>query len=154
NTWQRLPQPPWMPIWDPATGGAMHGYDHSAIDPQGRGFYHRPFGTTPQTHRYDMDTEVWTDLPSLDPSAIAYDACCIGLEYFPEMHALIYVSAGDIAKWDKATNQWSRINQSTLPMGGYHNFAECNPVHHVAVFGGGIGDGSGGERKIYELSSA
>ncbi|MGH7393910.1 MAG: hypothetical protein ACREM3_31295, partial [Candidatus Rokuibacteriota bacterium] len=28
NTWQQLPRPSWMP------SGTMHGYDHSAIDPE------------------------------------------------------------------------------------------------------------------------
>ena len=41
NTWQREPKPYWLPI-NVTTGAlAMHGYDHSAINPAAREFYHR-----------------------------------------------------------------------------------------------------------------
>jgi len=45
NTWRTLPQPAWIGKW------TMHGYDHNAIDPASRVFYHFPFGDKARTVR-------------------------------------------------------------------------------------------------------
>src|SRR5947209_6356703 len=61
NTWQMLPKPGWFPC-TPST--AMHGYDHTAIDPVHHRLYHRPYNDM-VVRRLDLTTNTWTDLPAI-----------------------------------------------------------------------------------------
>lgn len=147
NNWQTLTKESWMVA---GTGSAMHGYDHSGIDPATGAFYHRPYNSR-NVYRYLNGT--WTALPAITGSIMGYNSCCAGVEYFPEMKGLIYVSIesgtnGTVILWDQTTNTWKRL-ASGLPMGDYHNFAEYNPVHKVVLFGGGNGN-----QNIYKLSAS
>ena len=136
NTWRILPQPGWI------GQGTMHGYDHNAVDPAHRAFYHFPFGDKSRiARRYDLAKNEWTDLPKLEPSE--YLACAVGLAYFPELESLIVANGGggkgSIHAFRPRTGQWSTLARD-LPMGTYHNFAEYNPVRKTILFGGGNGN--------------
>ncbi|MGD1876731.1 MAG: hypothetical protein ACFB13_04430 [Kiloniellaceae bacterium] len=146
NTWRREARQPWF---FSGAGGASHGYDHSAIDPNGRAFYNRPAGFT-NAYRFDIDKQTWSETPSFKTD-LEYNQCCSALEYFPELGGLVFVSveravvnAAVLLLKDGAPT-WQRL-ASNLPMGNYHNFAEYNPVHQVLVFGGG-----NGSKALYKL---
>ena len=150
NTWQTLPTASWF---GGGPGIAMHGYHHSAINTSGRFLYHRPFGSA-VVQKYNLSTQTWDGLPDVS-GVINYISCCVAVTYFPERNSLVYASIdsgtnGAVAEYSEQTGQWQRI-QGNLPMGGYHNFAEYNPVHKVVLFGGGNNPGS---RKIYKLDAS
>ena len=151
NTWSILPQQSWFTVF------ASHGYDHGALDPVHRYFYFRPPGDLTM-HRWNIDTGVWTDMPQ--NTTIQYNACCVGIDYFPEMKGVIWISdennnLGGVTRLDDATVQWTRVGQAaTYQMGGYHNFAEYNPVYKVVVFGGGNPATSPSDsRKMWKLDA-
>lgn len=140
NSWRRIGK---LPKWS-------HGYDHSAIDPAGRSFFYRPYNTA-VIRRYDITSGNWNKLPSFK-SKIRDLSCCSGVEYFPELRALVYVSIsggkkGSVLLWSPKSNKWRKI-ASGLPMGTYHNFAAYNPVHRAVLFGGGNGPNG---KRIYSL---
>lgn len=148
NSWARLPRPSWM------GSATMHGYDHTAIDAQRRFLYHRPYPGGSSVHRYNIDTQSWSSLPAPPNSVMGYDNCCVGIDFFPELDAVVYASVesgndGALVKLDVTTNQWSRVTQPVLTMGTLHHFAEYNPVHKVVLFGGG--DGS---RNVYKVNAS
>jgi len=138
NTWQRLPRESWMNV----TTTPMHGYDHAGIDVAGQDYYFRPYGSM-TVHRYHIPSSTWTDLPAIPANVMAYENCCVGVEWFPERNALLYVSVesgtnGSAIEF--ASGQWRRLNPTpSLPIGEYHNFTEYNPVNKVMFFGGGNG---------------
>jgi len=128
NIWRRIDERSWG-----------HGYDHNAIDPTGRMFFYRSF-SNPVIERYDISSGNWESLPSLE-GKIDYISCCVGIEYFPELHGLVYISRekganGAALLWNSRSNSWLRLGAG-FPIGVYHNFAEYNPVHRVMLFGGG-----------------
>jgi len=128
NTWKTEPRPSWL--------GILHGYDHNAIDVQGRYFYFRTYGS-PNFFRYQIDNKVWTTLPSLNVGD--YVSCCFGVEYFPEMNGLFVTNTqgGGTYLLGNGANQWNKLGSITP--GGYQDFAEYNPVHKVMLFGGSNG---------------
>ncbi len=145
NSWRVLPEPYWFP------SEIMHGYDHNAID-AGRGiFYHRQYSQR-EVYRYDIAAGSWSQLPSVPVGVMGYSACCMGLEYFPEMNGLVL--AGSVTTgfpeeaylYSDTTAQWSRIASGT-PMGTYNHFVEYNPVHKEVLYGGG-----NGSRELYSIS--
>jgi len=145
NTWRVLPQPGWI------GKSTMHGYDHNAVDPVHRVFYHFPFGDKSRIgRRYDLAKNEWSDLPKLDPQE--YLACAVGVAYFPELEALVVANGGggkgSVHAFRPKTGQWTTLAHD-LPMGDYHNFAEYNPVRKVIVFGGG-----NGSPFLYKLDAA
>src|SRR6266850_2918811 len=88
NTWQMLPKPAWFPCLQ---GSAMHGYDHTAIDPINRKLYHRPYNDM-VVRRLDMASNTWADLPTIPSGVMANRNCCVGIAWFPERQSLIYAS--------------------------------------------------------------
>src|SRR2546422_6521540 len=148
NSWSILPEQSWF------TAYASHGYDHGAIDPGHRYFYFRPPNNL-TVYRWNIDTGAWTAMPS--NNVIQYNSCCVGLEYFPELHGVIWASDengdnGGLTRLNDATGQWGRVAQAAAyPIGDYHNFAEYNPVRKVMVFGGG--EGGAATRKIWKLDA-
>ena len=133
NRWKTLPQPAWI------GNGTKHGYDHNAIDPGSRTFYHFPFGNKARTvQKYDLARGEWSALPLLDPPE--YVACAVGVEYFPELGSLVVANGGggkgSVHAFDVKAGSWKTL-AGNLPMGVYHNFAEYNPVHKVMILGGG-----------------
>jgi len=149
NSWTELPSQSWFDI---PSGLGRHGLDHGAIDPEKGYLYFRKHDAL-NVYRYNLDTGTWTQMPN--NNIIQYNSCCVGIEYFPELHGVLWiggengVNAG-ITRLNDQTGQWDRIAQpAAYPMGGYENFAEYNPVHKVVLFGGGVG-GIGG-KKIYKL---
>jgi hypothetical protein len=148
NSWSILPQQSWF------TAFSSHGYDHGAIDPVNRYFYFRPPGNLTM-YRWNMDTRVWTAMPP--NNVIQYDSCCVGIDYFPELHGVLWASDenvdnGGVTRLNDATRQWDRIGQAAAyPMGELHNFAQYNPVYKVMVFGGG--QAGSAPRKIYKLDA-
>ncbi|MGH7393482.1 MAG: hypothetical protein ACREM3_29105 [Candidatus Rokuibacteriota bacterium] len=136
NTWQQLPRPAWMP------SGTMHGYDHSAIDPGRRFFYHRPYANN-TIRRYHIDTGVWTSLPN---PPLGGTACCNAIEYFPEMDGIVWVDAlGQVAIFRESTQQWTVLTTS-LGAGTTWQMAEYNPVNRLLVFALG--------NRLYQLSAS
>ena len=148
NTWSVLPSQDWF------TAFATHGYDHAAIDPVHRYFYFRPPGNTTMW-RYNLDNPSWTAMPR--NNVIQFNSCCVGIEYFPELRGVIWVSDenvddGGVVRLSDATGQWDRLGKgAAYPMGRYHNFAEYNPVRKVVVFGGG--EGGSATRQIWKLDA-
>ena len=135
NSWSTLPV---------FSSNATHGYDHNAIDPSRREFYHRRHSSA-DMWRFNIDNETWSPMPDLDASG--YIGVAGGMEYFPElgssgMLVLARGGANRLHKFDFSKNSWS--NQPNGSMGNYHNFAEYNPVHKLVIFGGG--NNSAGER--------
>jgi hypothetical protein len=134
NGWTTLARPAWF--WS-LTETAMHGYDHSGLDQATGLFYHSPFikgGGSRTIYRYNVRTNTWLS-PFMSPYS---SACCIGMEYFPEYHGLIFTdgAAGIYGCKIGATNTWQLL-KSGATMGDYHNMSEYNPVHKVVVGGGG-----------------
>jgi hypothetical protein len=130
NTWQELPREPWM---QPTS----HGYDHSGLNPATGELYHRPFNSR-TVYRYRPASGQWTALPPIPTSVMDYNNCCVGMDYFPALGALVYASAGNnnLIAWEEATQRWRPL-AGALGMVSYHHFAEYNPVRRVVVFGGG-----------------
>jgi hypothetical protein len=134
NTWSTLPQQSWFSAF------SSHGYDHGALDPVHRFFYFRPPGDL-TLHRWNIDTGTWTNMPQ--NNVIQFDACCVGIDYFPELKGVVWISdennnLGGVTRLDDATGQWTRVGQAAAyQMGGYQNIARYNPVYKVFVFGGG-----------------
>jgi hypothetical protein len=132
----------WREVNNIAWSGIGHAYDHSAVNPKGRLFYHRPYGST-TVYKYDIDANSWSSLPQISSSVMEYNDCCVALDYFPEMHSLLYFSLesganGSLIRFNETTNQWVRVGPGkNLPCGNYQMFSEYNPVHKVFWFGGG-----------------
>lgn len=124
NTWETLERPGWIP------DSTMHGYDHSAIDPGRRFLYHRPFANN-VVHRWDIDAQEWSELPSPPDNGVS---CCDALEFFPEMDGLLWShhSYGEMWLFSEASQEWSML--TTMPPGNTWQVAEYNPVHHVVLF--------------------
>lgn len=129
NTWRRLPRPAWL-----ATATFYHGYEHTALDPTRRILYHRPYNTN-TTKRYDIATQVWTDMPALsNPCGGCYDA----LEFFPDMDGVIWVrTTGEIYLFKESVGKWTLLKTVTNFRGGTWTIAEYNPRKHVIVFSSG-----------------
>lgn len=142
NTWQIQPKP----YWDctPSQNCLGHAYQHNTIDPSGNLYYHLYYST--DYFMLNRATGQWSQLPA--PSSII--ACCIGLEYFPEMNGggLFAVGEGRVFFYNSTSQKWSQL-ESSLKMGAYHNVAVYNPVHKIVVFGGG--DGS---RDLYKIDAS
>src|SRR2546422_2811883 len=153
NAWRILQeQNPWSSTWSPCGTTPMHGYDHTAIDPVHRKLYHRPYGSL-VVRKYDIPTQLWSDLPAIPSNVMSFSQCCVGVEWFPERNSLIYASiesstTGAVVEYSETKGQWSPI-AGNLAMGSYQNFAKYNPVYHVVLFGGGQGD-----THMYKLDSA
>ena len=128
----------------------MHGYDHSAIDPARRFFYHRPYNSQ-TVRRYNIDTQTWTSLPSL-PFA-DYNNCCDALEYFPELDGIVWIASnglagqnnGHVYLYKEATNQWTVLS-STVDLSDTWTLAQYNPVHKLMLFY------SAGTGALYKMS--
>lgn len=135
NAWKILPQPAWV------GKGTSHGYSHHGLDVERRYLYYLPFGNQNRTvHRYDIAADKWTDLPRLNPPE--YLACCMGVEYFPELDGLVLANGGGgkgaVHLFQEKTQKWTTLARD-LPMGVYHNTAQYSPVHKMVLFGGGNG---------------
>ena len=126
NRWTQEP----LPAWAGGQYGIAHGYEQSTIDPVTGRIYVRPFNST-SYYRWERSTKQWSSLPSGPNSAVA-----IALEWFPEMNGFLYVGGGEIHAYSESTGSWRSL-ATGLAMGGYHNVAHYNPVHKVAIVGGG-----------------
>lgn len=131
-----------------------HGYDHNAIDPATGAFYHRVYHTR-QVHKYDPALRSWSVLPEW-PSEYRI-AITGGLEYFPELGGLVYISGSGEGDRGYALlfkdGKWSEL-AVRLSFGDYHTFSEYNPVHKVVVFGGGEWFQQGESREMYKVDAA
>jgi hypothetical protein len=143
NKWTHQPKPSWA-------SGIGHGYDHSGIDVAGGYFFYRPYGRR-SVHKYDISAKSWTALPEIPSSVMSYNNCCMGMEFFPELGAggLIVVGNGNVHFYNKSTNLWSKMASGLAMSTQYQYFTEYNPVHKVAVFGGGNGSSD-----IHKLESS
>jgi hypothetical protein len=140
----------WSLALAPPVTPCGHGYDHSTFDSNSGMFVHRTFSDA-QVRRWDGSTWL-ADLPPAPSGA----SPAIGLAYFPELAlpdqpqgALVWAEYDRVQVLPHAAEQWV-----TLPLpadgwiGGIHNFAEHNPVHHTVLLGGGEGS-----RTLYRLSA-
>jgi chitodextrinase len=125
NSWREEAPPPFSL--------EIHGYDHNAINPARREFYHRPYGTQ-RVWRYHIDNKTWSQLPSINGN---YN-CCGGLVHFPERDRLFAVGNDDASMFDYSTGQWSLVT-SVIDTGPYHSTAEHSPAAQAVFFGGGSG---------------
>jgi hypothetical protein len=143
NTWKVMPKPDWV------GKGTSHGYSHHGFDAERGYLYYLPFGNQNRTvHRYDI-AEKWTALPKLNPPE--YLACCMGVEYFPELDGLVLANGGGgkgcVHMFQEKTQKWTTLARD-LPMGIYHNTAQYSPTHKVILFGGG-----NGSSELYKLDA-
>ncbi len=138
NSWSILPKADWF-------YGGRHAYDHNALDSVGRRFYHLEYSTF-DIHRYELDTGLWTQLPSVP---LRPDPPLSSIAFVPELGGLVYMSDadGEVLLFKESEGKWSNLGKTSGL--NYHSFAEYNPVHKVTVFGGG-NDSS----KMYKLSAA
>jgi hypothetical protein len=144
NTWRAEPRPSFWncaanELWGLCRG---HAYDHLAINAAAGKLYFRHFNSA-VISQYDIATTAWSRLPDMPANVFAPGTCCGALEYFQEMNGLVAVMGafGEVGLYTPANNQWRQLG-SGVPMGGYTNFLEYNPVHKVMIFGGGWGSGS------------
>jgi len=152
NTWTELPRPT---FFQPLTEYAMHGYDHSALNPKTGELFHRPFGAKRSVVRYGIPTASWRSGFSIPTTLVANDnemACCIGMDWFPEYNGLIFFDGGGSGwiyslKFSTSSVKWNML-KAGVTMGGYHNISEYNPVHKVMVGGGGNGSNA-----LYKVDS-
>jgi hypothetical protein len=126
NRWALEP----LPAWAGGQYGLGHGYEHTTIDPATGRIYARPFNST-AFYRWDRSTKQWSSMPAGPNPAVA-----AALEWFPDMNAVLYVGGGEIHAYSETTGNW-RVLATGQTMGGYHNVASYNPVHKVAIVGGG-----------------
>src|SRR5262249_50082232 len=87
NSWKIMPKPDWV------GKGTSHGYSHHGFGVEQGFLYYFPLGNKARTiHRYDIAKSVWSTVPKLDPPE--YLACCVGVEYFPELDGLVIANGG------------------------------------------------------------
>jgi hypothetical protein len=137
NRWTQEP----LPAAFGGDYGLAHGYEHSAIDPTSGNVYARLFNST-QVFRWTRATKTWTQLPSAPNPSVA-----VAIEYFPELGGLLLVGGGEVHLYRESSGSWTRLAQG-LTMGDYHNVASYNPVHKVAIVGGG-----NGSNRLYRVSA-
>lgn len=119
-------------------GGSVyigHGYDHNTVDTKNGVFY--TFNAQGDMYRFDTRANTWSTVSqkgTLPPHSFG-----MAFDYFPEMNKIVHAYGGTVSFFDLATETWS-LKQSGVPMGGYHNMGEYDPIHHILVFGGGVGD--------------
>jgi hypothetical protein len=137
NTWTELPRP--------AFYVGFHTYDHAALDPNGR-FYYVRIVESNEVRRCYLENLYWTGMPPMPTSS----PCCSGLEYFPELNGVVFVTAGtrNFCLYDLSTNRWSTI-PGGYTVGTYHVFSEYNAKHKFLYFGGG----EGSPNSLYKLDS-
>jgi hypothetical protein len=144
NTWKILAQPDWV------GKGTSHGYSHHGVDAERGLLYYVPFGNRARIiHRYDIAKGAWSTLPKLDPPE--YLACCVGVEYFPELDGLVIANGGggkgSVYLFQENTQKWTTLARD-LPMGIYTT-AQYSPVHKAVLFGGGNSSSD-----LYKLDAA
>ncbi|MBI2449113.1 fibronectin type III domain-containing protein [Candidatus Pacearchaeota archaeon] len=127
----------------PLPGGVNHGYDHMAVDPTRGYFYVRHGYTGTYLDRYHIASETWTATPSNSDNG-----CCNGIDYFSELDGVLWYGGMSLLLYKETTNQWTTLTTSA-PAGTYNNFLESNPIHKVAIFGGGNGD-----RRLYKVNGS
>jgi hypothetical protein len=150
NTWTELPRAIWF---GPLTETAMHGYDHTALNPATGELFHRPMTAKRSINRYNIPLGSWRSSFSLPTTLLPLEsdmACCIGVSYFPEMKSIVFVDGGSIGhiySFNTATFKWTML-KDTVALGPYHNVAEYNPLYKVVVGGGG-----NGSKDVYKIDS-
>lgn len=142
NRWALEAKPYWDCSPSPTCYSMVHGYEHSTIDPATGTIYARKFNST-QMFKWVRSTKTWSELPTAPNPAVAS-----AVEWFPEMNGFLLVGGGQIHAFSEATRSWRSL-ATDLPMGGYSNVATYNPVHKVAIVGGG--DGS---RALYRVTAS
>lgn len=137
NSWQTMNRPPWATF-----NGAMHGYDHNAIDAARGIFYCRKTYSNRIFEKYNISTGAWTELPANNIYGYSY-CCCGGVEYYPELKGLLHIQANadgghtaGVYLFSDSLQAWRGLG-TNLPVPDGNTFAEYNPVHHVMVIGGG-----------------
>lgn len=142
NRWTLEAKPYWDCSPSPTCYSIVHGYEHSAIDPATGNIYARKFNST-QVFKWTRATKTWSELPPGPNPAVA-----VALEYFPELGGLLLVGGGEIHLYRESTRTWTPLAQG-LSMGPYSSVASYNPVHRIAIVGGG--DGS---NRLYRVDSS
>lgn len=143
NRWTLEPQPYWHSAGGGISYGIAHGYEHSAIDPATGNVYVRLFNSG-QVYKFTRATKTWSELP-LGPVT---SSVAVAIEYFPELGGLLLVGGGEVHLYRESSRTWTRLAQG-LSMGPYHHVASYNPVHKVAIVGGG-----NDSRALYRVDSS
>jgi len=143
NSWVLEPKP----SWDCSPSCIGHGYQHNTINPATGDFYYHQFNSH-SFYKLSRSTGQWTQLPQRPNGYSAYGGmvCCEGVEYHPDLGALLVFAGGEIQRYTDGGG-WSMIT-SGLSMGPYHNVAVYDPVHQIVVGGGG-----NDVRKLYKVSA-
>lgn len=133
NRWALEAKPYWDCSPGPSCYSMVHGYEHSTLDPATGNAYARRFNST-QIFKWVRSTKTWSELPAAPNVAVA-----AAVEWFPEMNGFLLVGGGQIHAFSETSRSWRSL-ASGLPMGDYSNVATYNPVHKVAIVGGGDGN--------------
>ena len=114
---------------------SLHGYEHTAIDVDGRYLYHRPQATT-SAWRWSLDTDLedgvgWVQSSSYSGGSTSnYGA----LSYFPETDSLFFNFVNRVVCYDWGTSSYG---PDQTPTQAYQNLSVYNPVYKWIGFGGG-----------------
>jgi hypothetical protein len=141
NTWTRLP------LIDFSNFPITHAYDMQALDPQTGTHYYRRFN---RKDLFAFDTRNGTAPKKVLEGHAMWQCITSGIEYFPEMDALVIYDSqnGNVWKYDIRTGSAVRLGQAPGQTSTYHQFARYNPVHGVVIFGGG-----NASRKLWKLDA-
>ncbi len=131
SSWSLEPIPPISPCG--------HAYDASAVDPTTGIYYFRAYS---ESTVWGLHGSTWSSTPSVEGPAGSSPA--IGLIHFSglrlpgwsESGALVWADRDQLLVLARGATKWRAIALPT-PIGWYSNFAEHDPVHGVAIFGGG-----------------
>ena len=141
SRWTLEAKPSWDCSPNPTCYSIGHGYEHSTIDPTTGTIYARKFNNT-EVYKWMRSTKTWSALPPAPNPAVV-----VSLEWFPEMNGFLMVGGGQIHLYSEATKAWRSL-ATGLTMGDYSNVASYNPLHKVAIVGGGVGS-----RALYRVGS-
>jgi hypothetical protein len=137
NTWIRLTQPPWS-VSPPGSYYDAHGYDHTAIDPEGRKLYRRPYNSS-TIRVYDIDAGTWSALPTAGGSG-----CCNAIDFFPELNGLVWSTGASVGLFNRTTQAWASLGTAS-GLASTWMVAEYNPVHKLMIL-------TSSTRNLYKLS--
>ncbi|MEW5879378.1 MAG: hypothetical protein AB1761_02930 [Pseudomonadota bacterium] len=143
NRWAREAKPYWDCSGSGVCYGIGHGFEHSAIDPTTGNVYARLYNSS-QVFKWTRATKTWSELP---PGPVT-SSVAVAIEYFPDLGGLLLVGGGEVHLYRESSRAWVQLAQG-LAMGPYSHVASYNPVHKVAIVGGG--DNS---TRLYRVDSA
>jgi hypothetical protein len=155
NTWKAGPLPlDCMYLGGQAGGCGGHAYDHNTFNPLTGEFYWRYRKMGPNIFKYHVASNTWDTLPAPTGSMLtSWDSRTNkfgGMEFCPGLGGILSAAGGLVFFYNTQTRQWTKLPSQS--MGSTNNFVEYNPVHKVAIFGGGK-TGDAAVKAFYKIDS-